>query len=91
MTLTQMAFLVFGAHALISGAVVLMSERIPILIQCLINPGFSLLRPMAKIAERFGVASSFPLALSSGIVCLLLGSSIWTAIFVLVRRAMLRS
>src|SRR5215831_384308 len=82
MTLVQKAVIFFTCHLLGSLGLILARKSIPYGLQCVFMPGILLLRPMSQVARKFGLDSSLPVAFACGGICILLGSGLWTALFV---------
>jgi len=71
----------FGLHVALSSVLVVLHGAVPKSVQYIVMPGIVLLQPLARLAGRFGLASSLPLALASGVFCVLLGSGLWAVLF----------
>ena len=71
----------FALHVAVSSILVVLHSAIPKWVQYVMMPGVVLLQPMARLAGKFGLASLLPLALACALLCILLGSGLWSLLF----------
>jgi hypothetical protein len=77
---SQKAITFFGAHVLVSIGLILLHSAVPEWLACIFAPGILLLKPLALAASKVDL-NTFSVGLFCAVICVLLGSLFWTAIF----------